>query len=78
MLALDHQKVFTFDCVLKPILYWWGIYFIGTGLHRYVFLVYKQSGKITPDEKKLTNRSGEGRANVSKQEISLQFNNIIL
>lgn len=37
----------------------------GTGLHRYVFLAYKQNGKINPDEKRLTNRSGEGRANVS-------------
>lgn len=37
----------------------------GTGLHRYVLVIYKQPGKITPDEKRLTNRSGEGRANVS-------------
>ena len=27
--------------------------------------MYKQNGRITPEEKKLTNRSGEGRANVS-------------
>jgi phosphatidylethanolamine-binding protein (PEBP) family uncharacterized protein len=34
----------------------------GTGLHRYVFLVYKQPGKITDSEHgKLTNRSGDGR-----------------
>lgn len=28
----------------------------GTGLHRYVFLVYKQNGKATFDEPRLTNR----------------------
>lgn len=28
----------------------------GTGLHRYVFLIYKQNGKIEFGEKKLTNR----------------------
>ncbi|KAF2885694.1 hypothetical protein ILUMI_20467 [Ignelater luminosus] len=28
----------------------------GTGLHRYVFLIYKQSGKLTFDEARLTNR----------------------
>ncbi|KHJ93726.1 phosphatidylethanolamine-binding protein [Oesophagostomum dentatum] len=34
----------------------------GTGLHRYVFLVYKQPGRITDSEHgHLTNRSGEGR-----------------
>lgn len=36
----------------------------GTGLHRYVMLVYKQPGKLVPNEKRLTNRSGENRANV--------------
>ncbi|KRT84523.1 hypothetical protein AMK59_1122, partial [Oryctes borbonicus] len=29
----------------------------GTGLHRYVLLVYKQPGKLSFNEKKLTNRS---------------------
>lgn len=28
-----------------------------TGLHRYVFLIYKQNGKLNFDEKRLTNRS---------------------
>lgn len=28
-----------------------------TGLHRYVFLVYKQSGKLTFDEPRVSNRS---------------------
>ncbi|CAG0910012.1 unnamed protein product, partial [Darwinula stevensoni] len=34
----------------------------GTGLHRYVFFVYKQPGTISPKEKHLTNTSGDGRA----------------
>ncbi|XP_065287456.1 protein D2-like isoform X2 [Dermacentor albipictus] len=33
----------------------------GTGLHRYVFVVYKQPGKLNCDEKRLTNRSGDHR-----------------
>ncbi|XP_065165565.1 phosphatidylethanolamine-binding protein homolog F40A3.3-like isoform X2 [Atheta coriaria] len=33
----------------------------GTGLHRYVFLIYKQSGKLTFDEQRLTNTSGDNR-----------------
>lgn len=33
----------------------------GTGLHRYVFLIYKQNGKLTFDEPRLTNRSGDNR-----------------
>ncbi|XP_072934590.1 phosphatidylethanolamine-binding protein homolog F40A3.3-like isoform X1 [Epargyreus clarus] len=32
-----------------------------TGLHRYVFLVYKQPGKLTFDEPRLTNTSGDKR-----------------
>ncbi|XP_055334013.1 protein D2-like [Paramacrobiotus metropolitanus] len=32
-----------------------------TGKHRYVMLAYKQPGKISPSEKHLTNRSGDGR-----------------
>jgi phosphatidylethanolamine-binding protein len=32
-----------------------------TGLHRYVFLVYKQNGKLSFDEPRLTNRSGDNR-----------------
>ncbi|KAI7692732.1 OV-16 antigen [Sarcoptes scabiei] len=36
----------------------------GTGLHRYVMLVYKQPGRIQPEEKRLTNRSGDGRFKV--------------
>lgn len=33
----------------------------GTGLHRYVFVVYKQNGKINFSEKRLPSNSGEGR-----------------
>ncbi|ODM89617.1 Phosphatidylethanolamine-binding protein F40A3.3 [Orchesella cincta] len=29
----------------------------GTGLHRYVFLIYEQPGKLTFDEKRISNRS---------------------
>ena len=32
-----------------------------TGLHRYVFLIYKQPGKLTCDEKRLPNTSGNDR-----------------
>lgn len=32
-----------------------------TGLHRYVFLIYKQNSKLTFDEPRLTNRSGDNR-----------------
>lgn len=33
----------------------------GTGLHRYVFLVFKQPSKLSCDEKRLPNNSGDGR-----------------
>ncbi|KAM7352875.1 protein D2-like [Cochliomyia hominivorax] len=33
----------------------------GTGLHRYVFLVYKQPDKLTCNEKRLPANSGDGR-----------------
>nr|XP_057925678.1 phosphatidylethanolamine-binding protein 1 isoform X1 [Doryrhamphus excisus] len=33
----------------------------GSGLHRYVWLVYQQSGELSCSEPVLTNRSGEGR-----------------
>ncbi|XP_017108838.2 protein D3 [Drosophila bipectinata] len=32
-----------------------------TGLHRYVFLIYEQKCKLTFDEKRLPNNSGDGR-----------------
>ncbi|XP_038619161.1 phosphatidylethanolamine-binding protein 1 [Tachyglossus aculeatus] len=34
----------------------------GTGLHRYVWLVYEQTGPLACDEPVLGNRSGDGRA----------------
>lgn len=40
-----------------------------TGLHRYVFLVYKQSGKLTFDEPRLTNRSGDSRGGFAIQKF---------
>lgn len=33
----------------------------GSGLHRYVFLVFKQSGKLKLTREKTSNRSGAGR-----------------
>ncbi|EYB84013.1 hypothetical protein Y032_0324g2528 [Ancylostoma ceylanicum] len=42
----------------------------GTGLHRYVFLVYKQPGRITDSEHgHLTNRSGEGRGGFKTEKF---------
>ncbi|KAJ8917446.1 hypothetical protein NQ315_005493 [Exocentrus adspersus] len=41
----------------------------GTGLHRYIILVYKQQGKINPDEKKLTNKQGQGRGKIQHKKI---------
>lgn len=32
----------------------------GTGLHRYVYLIYKQKGKLTFDEKRFPNNKGDG------------------
>lgn len=45
-----------------------------TGLHRYVFLVYKQSGKLKFDEKKLTNRSGDHRGKFSIKKFAGKYN----
>lgn len=46
----------------------------GTGLHRYVFVVYKQDGKITYNEKYLGNNSGDGRANFSIKKFADRYN----
>ncbi|XP_019880293.1 protein D2 isoform X1 [Aethina tumida] len=46
----------------------------GTGLHRYVFLVYKQSGKINFDEKRLPNNSGDGRGCFSIRKFAAKYN----
>lgn len=42
----------------------------GTGLHRYVLLVYEQPGKLTFDEPRLTNRSGEHRGKWSARKFA--------
>lgn len=46
----------------------------GTGLHRYVFLVYKQNGKLTFDEKRLPNTSGDGRGCFSISKFAEKYN----
>ncbi|KAK9886314.1 hypothetical protein WA026_015825 [Henosepilachna vigintioctopunctata] len=46
----------------------------GTGLHRYVFLVYKQNGKIKFDEKRLPNTSGDGRGGFSIRKFASKYN----
>lgn len=46
----------------------------GTGLHRYVLLVFKQPKKLTFDEPRLTNTSGEGRAKFNTQKFIEKYN----
>ncbi|KFM57900.1 Phosphatidylethanolamine-binding protein 1, partial [Stegodyphus mimosarum] len=46
----------------------------GTGLHRYVFLVYKQPGKLNCDEKRLPNTSGDHRGNFKIQNFAKKYN----
>ncbi|KAF7382915.1 hypothetical protein HZH66_013317 [Vespula vulgaris] len=46
----------------------------GTGLHRYVFLLYKQPKKLTFDEKRLTNRSGDNRGKFSIKKFANKYN----
>lgn len=47
----------------------------GTGPHRYVYLVYKQPGKITDSEHgHLTNRSGEKRGGWSVAKFAKKHN----
>lgn len=49
--------------------------FIGTGLHRYVFLVYEQNAtKLTFTEPRLTNRSGDGRGKFSIRQFAKKYN----
>ncbi|ESN98471.1 hypothetical protein HELRODRAFT_113794 [Helobdella robusta] len=45
----------------------------GTGLHRYVFLVFKQNGKVKFHEKHLTNRSGDHRASHHVRKFSDKY-----
>ncbi|KAJ8917447.1 hypothetical protein NQ315_005494 [Exocentrus adspersus] len=44
-----------------------------TGLHRYVFLLYAYDKKINFDEKKLSNTSGDGRANFSISKFAEKY-----
>ncbi|XP_030383422.1 protein D3 [Scaptodrosophila lebanonensis] len=46
----------------------------GTGLHRYVFLVYEQKDKIKFDEKRLPNNSGDGRGGFKIAEFAKKYN----
>ncbi|XP_050552650.1 protein D2 isoform X2 [Spodoptera frugiperda] len=46
----------------------------GTGLHRYVFLVYQQPGKLSFDEPRLTNRSGDNRGKFSIANFARKYN----
>ncbi|GBP10466.1 Phosphatidylethanolamine-binding protein 1 [Eumeta japonica] len=46
----------------------------GTGLHRYVFLVYKQPSKLSFDEKRLPNNSGDGRGGFKIAAFAKKYN----
>lgn len=45
----------------------------GTGLHRYVFLIYKQNTKINFDEPRLTNKSGDNRGKFSIRKFADKY-----
>ncbi|XP_040052345.2 phosphatidylethanolamine-binding protein 1 [Gasterosteus aculeatus] len=45
----------------------------GTGLHRYVWLVYEQPASLSCDEAVLTNRSGDGRGKFRVQSFRLKY-----
>lgn len=45
----------------------------GTGLHRYVYLVYKQPGKLSFKERKLTNQSGTRRGKFSIKNFAIKY-----
>lgn len=45
----------------------------GTGLHRYTFLVYKQTGKLTFDEPRVSNRSREHRRSFSARKLAQKY-----
>ncbi|XP_016987846.1 protein D3 [Drosophila rhopaloa] len=44
-----------------------------TGLHRYVFLIYEQKCKLTFDEKRLPNNSGDGRGGFKIAEFAKKY-----
>ncbi|XP_013792173.1 protein D3-like isoform X2 [Limulus polyphemus] len=45
----------------------------GTGLHRYVFVVYKQPECLNPTEKQLTNTSGKHRGNFKIRDFAAKY-----
>ncbi|XP_063628660.1 protein D2-like [Cydia splendana] len=45
----------------------------GTGLHRYVFLVYQQPGKLNFDEPRLPNTSGDNRGGFSIHKFATKY-----
>nr|CAI5870264.1 unnamed protein product [Callosobruchus analis] len=45
----------------------------GTGLHRYVFLIYEQPDKLKFDEKRLPNTSGDNRGNFSIRKFAQKY-----
>uniref|UniRef100_A0A2H1X2U3 SFRICE_002482 n=1 Tax=Spodoptera frugiperda TaxID=7108 RepID=A0A2H1X2U3_SPOFR len=45
----------------------------GTGIHRYVYILYKQPGKLNFDEKRLTNKSIDGRAAFSTKKFAEKY-----
>jgi len=46
----------------------------GTGLHRYVFLVFRQPGQLNTDEKVLSNRSADGRGCFKIRNFAKKYN----
>lgn len=47
----------------------------GSGLHRYVFLIYKQNGKIdVSEEPRTTNRSRDRRLNSAAKDFAKKYN----
>ncbi|XP_057668960.1 protein D3-like isoform X1 [Diorhabda carinulata] len=47
---------------------------LNTGLHRYIFLIYKQNNKIEFSEKRIDNRTREGRLNFSIRKFAEKYN----
>lgn len=69
MLALAHLKVTWPELFHLNSWLITNFRFLGTGLHRYVFLIYKQPGKLTFDEPRLTNRSADNRGGFHIQKF---------
>ncbi len=47
---------------------------LGSGFHRYVFLVYKQPGILAHTETPVGNRSREGRVNFKIRDFAKKYN----